>query len=63
MYIRIQFENLESEKTKETLVKYPGVSRVDILPIEGKYYDNYDDVIKNIMQYTSLPTSWRRFSD
>lgn len=109
MYIRIQFENLESEKTKETqdelfgspngmfltssyafmittkemrekvgtsvvfwyldistlnkhyggvlnclnqLLTYSGVSRVDILPIEGKQYENnYDEFITNIMEY------------
>ncbi len=33
------------------LVKYPGVSRVDVLPIEGHYIGNIDEVCDTVMKY------------
>jgi hypothetical protein len=113
MYIRIEFENLESDKTKETqylffgipngmfltssnahmlsskemreavgnsvafwhldvnilnkhyggvlkclngLLTYPGVGRVDVLPIEGHYdsfIGKFDELLTSLMKYIS----------
>ena len=35
------------------LLKYPGVGSVDILPIEGHYNENFDELNTILIQYVN----------
>ena len=41
-------------KCMNELLEYQGVSRVDILPVEGDFIENHDDLLNILMQYVKL---------